>query len=200
MIYIYGGGGRAKLIKELLIRNDVKLSNILLIDDFKKKYKNSSYLIKNFNKKKDQLFIGISDPNLQEKKYLLFKSKLKNKDNDPLIDPSAILKSNIKIGKNVIILENSIIGPEVCLENNVFIGSKVIVNHDCIIKKFTTIGHGSNLAGNVKINEYCILGISSVLKQNITLGSQVIIGCGSNVIKNCKKNSVYFGNPAKKKT
>ncbi len=199
MIYIYGGGGRAKLIKELLIRNDFKLSNILLIDDFKKKYKNSSFLIKNFNYKKDRLFIGISDPNLQKKKYLLFKSKLKIRDNDPLIDPSAILKSNTKIGKNVIILENASIGPEVCIEDNVFIGSKVIINHDCIIKKFTTIGHGSNLAGNVKISEYCSIGISSVFKQNVILEKQVIIGCGSTVIKNCKKNSIYFGNPAKKK-
>ena len=198
MIYIYGGGGRAKLIKELLIRNNFKLSNILLIDDFKEKYKNSSFLIKNFNYKKDRLFIGISDPNLQKKKYLLFKSKLKIRDNDPLIDPSAILKSNTKIGKNVIILENASIGPEVCIEDSVFIGSKVIINHDCIIKKFTTIGHGANLAGNVKIYEYCIIGISATLKQNTTVEKNVVVDSGSNIISRCEKDSIYIGNPAKK--
>ena len=198
MIYIFGAGGRAKLIKEVLIRKGEKLKNIQLIDDRLKKYKNSSYLIKNFKKKIDKLYMGISDPKLQEKKLLYFKAKLKNINNDPLIDPSVTLKSNIKIGKNVIILENTSIGPDVHLGDNVFVGSQTIINHDCYIKKFTTIGHGSNLAGNVRIDEYCIIGISATFKQNTIVEKNVKIGSGSNIIKRCKKNSTYIGNPAKK--
>ena len=198
MIYIYGAGGRAKLIKEVLIRSGEKLKNIQLIDDLKKKYKNSSYLIKNFKKKIDKLYIGISDPKIQEKKILYIKSKLINVNNDPLIDPSVTLKSNIKIGRNVIILENASIGPDVRLGNNVFVGSQTIINHDCHIKKFTTIGHGANLAGNVRIDEYCIVGISTTFKQNTVIEKNVKIGSGSNIIKRCRKNSIYIGNPAKK--
>lgn len=198
MIYIYGAGGRAKLIKEVLIRKGEKLKNIQLIDDSQKKYKKTSYLIKNFQKKIDRLYIGISDPKLQEKKYLYFKAKKININNDPLVDPSVTLKSNSKIGKNVIILENASIGPDVHLENNVFVGSQTIINHDCYIKKFTTIGHGTNLAGNVKVDEYCIIGISTTIKQNIIVEKNVKIGSGSNIIKRCRKNSSYVGNPAEK--
>ena len=197
MNYIFGGGGRAKLIKELLIRLKINSKNILFIDDYKKKY-NTSYLLKKFNKKKDNLYIGISDPKIQKRKYTFFKSKLKKIDNEPLIDPSAILKSNIKMGYNIIILENSSIGPEVKLANNVFIGANCIINHHCKINAFTTIGHGSNLAGNVNVEKYCYIGISTTFKQNIKVEENVKIGCGSNVIKKCKKNSTYFGNPAKK--
>ena len=198
MIYIYGGGGRAKLIKEILIRLKTKSKDIKFIDDYEKKYNNTTYLLKNFNIKKDKLYLGISDPKLQKKKYTFFKSKLKKIDNDPLIDPSAILKSNINIGNNVIILENASIGPKVQLDNNVFVGANSIINHDCEISAFTTIGHGSNLAGNVMVNKYCYIGISSVFKQNIIIEENVKIGCGSNIVKRCKKNSTYFGNPAKK--
>ncbi len=198
MIYIYGSGGRAKLIKEILIRHEIKSQEIKYIDDYIKGYKKTSYLLKNFNKKKDQLYIGISDPKLQQKKYSFFKKKLKEIDNDPLIDPKAILKSNIRIKKNVIILENASIGPNVKLDQNVFIGANVIINHDCKIKKFTTIGHGANLAGNVIVNEYCSIGISSVFKQNVLIEKNVIIGCGANIIRKCEKNSTYYGNPAKK--
>ena len=62
-------------------------------------------------KKKDRLYIGISDLNCR-KKYS-FSKKNSKIDNDPLIDPQAIIKSNIKIKKNVIILENASIGPNV---------------------------------------------------------------------------------------
>ena len=68
-----------------------------------------------------------------------------------------------------------------------FIGTNVIINHDCKIKKFTTIGHGANLAGNVVVNEYCSIGISSIFKQNVLIEKNVIIGCGANIIKRCKK-------------
>ncbi len=195
MIYIYGSGGRAKLIKEILIRHEIKSKEITNIDDSIKGYKKTSYLLKNFNKKKDKLY---TDPKLQQKKYSFFKKKLKEIDNDPLIDPKAVLKSNIRIKKNVIILENASIGPNVKLDQNVFIGTNVIINHDCKIKKFTTIGHGANLAGNVVVNEYCSIGISSIFKQNVLIEKNVIIGCGANIIKRCKKNSTYYGNPAKK--
>ena len=45
MIYIYGYGGRGKLIKELLLRLNEKIKNITFIDDYKKILKNNpSYL------------------------------------------------------------------------------------------------------------------------------------------------------------
>jgi len=57
MIYIYGGGGRAKLIRELLIRLKTRSKDIIFIDDYKKKYNSTSYLLKNF--KVDYTFLNI---------------------------------------------------------------------------------------------------------------------------------------------
>ena len=80
-------------------------------------------------------------------KYLFFKSKLKYIDNEALIDPNVILKSNVKkLEKNTIILENTSVGPDVKISQNVFIGAHVIVNHGCKIGKFTTISHGVNMS------------------------------------------------------
>lgn len=198
MIYIYGSGGRSRLIKEILLRLKKKNKNIIFIDDLNKNYKSSKYLIKKFKNFKDQLFIGISDPKIQKFKYDFFKKKLKNIDNKPLIDPTVILKSDVKIRENVIILENSTIGPNVNISKNVFVGSNTIINHDCSISSFSTIGHGSNLAGNVIVKENCTIGISSTIKQNIKIESNVLIGSASNVTKNCHTKLKYYGNPAKK--
>ena len=198
MIYIYGSGGRGKLIKELLIRCKQKNKDITFIDDFKKKFKKTNYLLKNFISGKDKLFIAILDPKTQKKKYLFFKKKFKKIDNEPLVDPKATIKSKVKLSKNTIILENASIGPYVKISKNVFIGSKTIINHDSIIGPFSSIGHGANIAGKVKVDTNCIIGISSIIKQNVNVGSNVLIGSGSNVVTNCLSNSKYYGNPAKK--
>ena len=57
MIYIYGTGGRAKLIREILFRLKIKEKDITLIDDYLEKSKNTKYLLKKFNIQKDKLFI-----------------------------------------------------------------------------------------------------------------------------------------------
>ena len=199
MIYIYGCGGRGKLIKELLLMLNKKIKNITFIDDYKKNKKKHSFLLKNYDYKKDKLYIGIADPKIQKIKYLFFKSKLKYIDNEALIDPNVILKSNVKLEKNTIILENTSIGPDVKISQNVFIGAHVIVNHGCKIGKFTTISHGVNMSGNVNVGQNCYVGSSSTIKQKIKINHNVVIGIGSNIIKNCSSNSTYFGNPGDKK-
>ena len=41
------------------------------------------------------------------------------------------------------------------------------------------------------------MGANSVIRENIIIGRNVIIGAGSVVISNIPDNSIYFGNPAK---
>ena len=120
MIYMVVLEERAKLIKEVLI-NNIKKVKILFIDDSSKNFKSTQFLFKNFKRGKDKLFIGISDPKLQKIKYNFLKKNLL-KLIILLNELRAIIKSNVKLGKNSIILENSIIGPNVEIFKNAFIG------------------------------------------------------------------------------
>jgi acetyltransferase EpsM len=183
MIYIIGSGGRAKLIKEVLIRNNIKKVKILFIDDSSKNFKSTQFLFKNFKRGKDKLFIGISDPKLQKIKYNFFKKKFIKIDNSPLIDSRAIIKSNVKLGKNSIILENSIIGPNVEIFKNAFIGSNSIICHDSKIGAFTTIGHGTILDGNVKVGNGCFIGNGSIIKYKVKIVDNKKFENGSNILK-----------------
>ena len=73
MIYIYGSGGRAKLIKEILIRHKVKSQEIKFIDDYIKGYKKTSYLLNNFNKKKISYILEYQIQNCSKKNILFLK-------------------------------------------------------------------------------------------------------------------------------
>ena len=84
-----------------------------------------------------------------------------------------------KIGNNNIIMSQSHIAHNAEIGNNTEIGNTVIIAGYAVIKDNTKIKMGS-----------CI-------RNRITIEENVIIGMGSVVVKNIKKGSVVWGNPAK---
>ena len=50
----------------------------------------------------------------------------------------------------------------------------------------------------VKIGSHVFIGMDAIITRGVTIGDHVIIGAGSVVTKDCKANSVYAGNPAKR--
>jgi len=107
-----------------------------------------------------------------------------------------IIKDNVKLGSNCTVvrgtLENTIIGKFVKIGNNVNIGHNVVIKNNCLISSSTSIAGGS------RIESHCQLALGVSIKNNITVGKESKIGIGSVVIKNVPRNSLIFGNPAKK--
>ena len=54
-------------------------------------------------------------------------------------------------------------------------------------------------AGNVTVLDDVFIGMNTSVKQNTTINSNTIIGAHSYVNKNCRKNSIYYGVPIKKR-
>ena len=116
--------------------------------------------------------------------------------------------------------DNCFIGPFVEIQKNVVIKKNTrIQSHSFIceyvkIGKNCFIGHGVNFVNdkfrNNKIIKKPKKFLRTVVMDNVKIGSNstilpikiennVVIGAGSVVSKNCKKNLIYYGNPAKKK-
>ena len=115
--------------------------------------------------------------------------------------------------------DNCFIGPFVEIQKNVVIKQNTrIQSHSFIceyvkIGKNCFIGHGVNFINDKFKNNELIKKSKKLLRtivmDNVKIGSNstilpikiennVVIGAGSVVSKNCKKNLIYFGNPAKK--
>ena len=52
-------------------------------------------------------------------------------------------------------------------------------------------------SGEVNIGNNVFIGMNSIITRNVRIEDNVIIGAGSIVTKDCRKNSIYAGNPAK---
>ena len=72
------------------------------------------------------------------------------------------------------------------------------IDHHNNFKNFSSTGPGVITGGNVKIGEMSHLFIGSIIKNNINIKSNALIGGSSFVNNDCDKNSVYYGVPAKK--
>lgn len=53
-------------------------------------------------------------------------------------------------------------------------------------------------SGEVKIGDNVFIGMNAIILRNVRIGDNVIIGVGSVVTKDCERNFVYGGNPARK--
>lgn len=83
------------------------------------------------------------------------------------------------------------------LEDYVKLDGLVLVGHEAHLHKNVEITAGTIIAGFVEIGKHSYLGLNSTLKNRIHLGSNVIVGMGSNVIKSVEEGTTVIGNPAK---
>lgn len=99
------------------------------------------------------------------------------------------------VGNGVNVRTNSCISKSVIVEDRAFIGAGVMSSHTKNVyhhrpqmekrQYITRIGVGA------------VIGSSTNLMAGITIGNNVVVGYGSNVVKDLLDEGVYVGNPAK---
>lgn len=115
-----------------------------------------------------------------------------------VIDPSVIISDRVQIGEGTIICACTIITVDVKIGNHVIINLDCTIGHDDIIGDFVTIYPSANISGNVLIGGETELGTGMQIIQGKEIGTNIIIGAGAVVVKDCIDSGTYVGNPARK--
>lgn len=147
-----------------------------------------SFILKKFRNKqpyiKDALYIGdncviIGDVKLSKNVSIWSNSTIRG-------DLSEII-----IGENTNIQDNTVIHVENPTSNNSLKGSVVI-------GKNTTIGH-SCIIHSCKIGDNCLIGMGSIIGDGAVIEDGAFVGAGSNITPRTvvKKGEMWFGNPAR---
>lgn len=99
-------------------------------------------------------------------------------------------KTNIQIHKGVPIGYGLFIP-----HGNVIVNSTASIGSNCTLCQFSTLGSVKSNAANIGDNVY--VGPNVCIVENVEVESNVIIGAGSVVLKDIRKNQVVAGVPAK---
>tara|TARA_B100000768_G_scaffold180101_1_gene199252 strand:- start:1032 stop:1493 length:462 start_codon:yes stop_codon:yes gene_type:complete len=136
---------------------------------------------------------------------------------------SQLIGSNTKIWQFVVVLENAKIGADVnicshCfIENDVVVGDRVtikngnqlwdglVIEDDVFIgpnvtftnDKFPRSKKSKHNLSRTLVKKGASIGGGSVILPGIIIGENAMIGAGSVVTSDVKKNSLVFGNPAR---
>jgi len=209
-IIIIGSGSQAKLLCEGILENNFEVSAFF---DNNKKTKNN-YLILNKKKylllkrinqlseyiKKKFFFICAVGSNYKREKIVLNFEKLYPKIKwYSYCAKNTIIPKSVKIGEGSVLMRGVVINSFSNIGKHCLLNTASLIEHDNIFKDYSSIGPGVKTSGNVSIGLRSHIGTGSVIKNNIEIEDNVVVGIGSVVVKNCKKNSVYFGIPAKLK-
>lgn len=200
-VVVLGAGGHAKVLIDIINQQkDWEIDKIELLDDKVEKgtriagceVKGELEKAKKYDKS-TKFIIGIG---MNKVRRRLAESFCLNYLT--LIHPSAIIGSNVKIGRGTVVMPGAIINSGTEIGEHCIINTGAIVEHDNLIQDYVHISPGACLGGAVEIGRECWIGIGSVIKNNITICSETVVGAGGVVIGDIKIEGTYAGCPAKR--
>lgn len=198
-VIIIGAGGHAKVIADIVIKN-----NDILLGFLDDNIEIGTYIIENYKvlgnipkcieyKNDDiEFIIGIGDNHTREKIADMYDLKYYT-----AIHPNAIISIDVKIYEGTTIMAGSCINAGTCIGKHCIINTGAIVEHDNVLEDYVHISPNAVLAGNIKIGKYTHIGVGAIVRNNIIITKDCIIGAGAVVVKDINETGkVYVGLPA----
>ena len=201
-IIIIGGGGHARVLKEILdIPGQFEIIGFTDLepkDNKGIKYLGKDKVVEKYSLKDVLLVNGIGSVELPTKRQEIYERfKMLGYGFCSVIHPKAIVSSGVNLAEGVQIMAGVVINTGVSLSENVIVNTSVTIDHDCSIGAHTHIAPGVTRSGGVVIGKGCHIGTGVVVIQGIKIGEHTVVGAGSLVVENISSKVTAFGVPAK---
>lgn len=142
--------------------------------------------------------VGISIADPDKKKYIYERLLPNNYLYFPnLLDTTALLGKNIKLGEGNIIMAHSTFTADISIGSFNMINIGCTIGHDSLLGSYNSIFPSVNISGNVSIGSGVQFGVGSKIIPNITIEDSAFVGAGAVVIRDVKNNQKVVGIPAK---
>lgn len=197
---IIGAGGHGKVVADIAIACgyekiqflDKNVSSELCIglpvvnDDLSK----PEYL-------EDEFFVAVGNARTRERIF----SELEERGLTivTLIHPTAVLGSDVVIGKGSVIMAGVVINADTTIGEGCIVNTASSVDHDNVLADFVHVSVGAHLSGTVKAGKGTWIGAGATVSNNVNICEDVLIGAGAVVVKDITEPGTYLGVPATRK-
>lgn len=115
-----------------------------------------------------------------------------------LIHPSAIISRDVEVAEGTLIAASVVVNPSAKIGKGVILNTASTIDHDNQIGDFVHVSPGAHLAGTVSVGKRSWLGIGSVVRNNLNICDDVVVGAGGVVVKDINESGTYVGVPVEK--
>ena len=202
MLFIYCAGSVSSEIKDIALRRNYKLNDLVFVDDIneytscpEKKKTIDFKKMCSIYKESDSIVIANGEPFVRSKIYKKLKEKSFNLS--ILIDKSAIISPSALIEEGTIVFPFCTVSSNTHIKHNVLINNHSIIGHDVVVGENSVISSIVNVGGNTKIGRNTYIGMGSSIRERIEICDNCIVSMGSSVFNDVKKDMIVMGNPAR---
>lgn len=202
---IYGSGGLGREVLDLtpaINTSGKEWEDIVFIDDFtEQSFINGTRVmsfddfLKHFSFEQAKVVIATGEPEIRQ--VLRERVASNGYSLQSLVHPTAFIGSGTTIGSGAIIQFGSFVSCNVRIEDNALIQPNASVGHDSVIGFDTVISSYVAISGACRIGDKTYIGVSTPVKENISIGSEAIVGMGSVVLRDIPGGVIALGNPAR---
>ena len=197
-MYLYGAGGHARVVMDVLSSQHVKIFGFF--DDTGNKtfhenvpvYPGIKLSSKALPILDAPLIICIGD-NAERAKL----SSLLNINFGTAIDKSSLVSQSAEVGKGSVILHGAIVQANTIIGKHVIINTGARIDHESVIEDFAHISPNATLCGKVHIGEGSHIGAGATIIPGIKIGKWCVVGAGTVVIRDVPDFTTAVGNPAR---
>ena len=130
---------------------------------------------------------------------------LDKKDIPARIEPGAIIREQVEIGKNAVIMMGAIINIGAVIGDGTMIDMGAVLGGRAIVGKNCHIGAGTVLAGVVEpasatpviVEDNVMIGANAVVIEGCRIGHDAVVAAGAVVVGDVAPNTVVAGCPAR---
>lgn len=193
-LLIIGAGGHGKVVADVALSTG-KYTEISFLDDTQKEFTfpiigKLCEAVKYLNT--HDFFVAIGNASVRKK---IMKSL--NAEYVTLIHKSAVIGTNVEIGKGTVVMPGAIINACTSIGCGVIVNTSSSIDHDCVIGDYCHISVGAHLCGTVNVEDMTWIGAGATISNNISVCDNCMIGAGAVVVKDIKEKGTYVGVPAK---
>ncbi len=203
-MYIYGAGGHAKVVAEILRLNGNEVVGFIDGIDPRRK---ASVFYGGTVLGGDEALEGLLQSGVQHVVVGFGDNRLRMETAARLVKmgfhlvtakhPNAMCSADTSIGEGTILASGVVIGPSTSIGRNAIINTQASLDHDCRVRDGAHLGPGAVLTGCVDVGECAWVGAGAVIADHKAIGAGSIVGAGAVVVKDVPPAVVAMGVPAR---